>query len=319
MILDGFPDFRIMSPRTLNVDQEQDIMSKTKTTTRRRSRHGRFLCLLWLTALLPVCGCSAVFPTINPGAAADRIAEAAGFRKSFITTGGFILTTFSRLTVPGDPLNIYVEGDGAAWLSRTRLSDDPTPRKPLVLALAAIDPAANLVYLARPGQYPAAHSPPCDPAYWSDRRFSRDVVEALNAAIDVFVSEARSTRINLIGYSGGAALAVLIALERKDVVSLRTVAGNLDPEAVNRLHGVSPLDGSLNPMDGAEKLNRLPQRHFVGSKDTVVPPRIARSFMTRSGRRDGAGVTLVEGATHTKGWRENWETLLAVPLDAGGS
>ena len=31
-------------------------------------------------------------------------------------------------------------------------------------------------------------------------------------------------------------IAVLIAFRRSDVASLRTVAGNLDPEAVNRYH-----------------------------------------------------------------------------------
>jgi hypothetical protein len=97
------------------------------------------------------------------------------------------------------------------------------------------------------------------------------------------------------------------------------VAGNLDPVAVNRLHGVSPLDGSLDPMDAAEKLTTLPQRHFVGSEDIVVPPWVARSFLLRSGRRDGDGVTIVEGVSHAKGWKENWKSLLAVPLGADGT
>ena len=273
----------------------------------------RFLMLFML--LLPAgAGCSSMSPLMNRGAAADRIARDGGFEKSFIKTKSFTLTAYCRCTKPGDPLNLYIEGDGSAWLSRRRLSADPTPRNPLVLELAGMDPAANVAYLSRPGQYTATDSSQCDPSYWSDKRFSSEVVDALNDATETLRTRTRASRINLIGYSGGAALAALIAAKRNDVVSLRTVAGNLDPVAVNRYHHVSPLDGSLNPMDAAVKLKGLPQRHFVGSKDAVVPPFIAQSFMKRAGNQDDGKITIVEGASHANGWRKRWKSLLAIPF-----
>jgi pimeloyl-ACP methyl ester carboxylesterase len=268
--------------------------------------------LLSLCFLLTV-GCATLLPQ-NRYAAADRIAAAAGFQKSTIRTLSFTLTAYVRVKNPGGPIHVYIEGDGAAWLSRTRLSEDPTPKTPLVLELAALDPASNVAYLARPGQYAADGVPDCDAAYWSDKRFSNEVVEAINEAVDALRDRAESREIHLIGYSGGAAVAVLTAARRADVASLRTVAGNLDPEAVNRYHHVSPMKDSLNPMDAALKLRDLPQRHFVGSQDTVVPPGIARSFLKRAGRRDSSGITVVEGATHTRGWQERWKELLVIPL-----
>lgn len=150
-------------------------------------------------------------------------------------------------------------------------------------------------------------------AYWSEKRFSGEVVDAMNRAVDDLRRQADAGAIHLIGYSGGAAVAVLAAARRSDVASLRTVAGNLDPDTVNRYHRVSSMEGSLNPMDVAANLKNLPQRHFVGSQDAVIPPGIAESFLRRAGKPDFSGITIVEGATHTRGWRERWKELLALP------
>jgi pimeloyl-ACP methyl ester carboxylesterase len=263
--------------------------------------------------LLGAAGCAALFPLNDRYAAADRVADRAGFEKSFIHASGFTLTAFTRFTKKGDPLHLYIEGDGTAWLSRTRLSDDPTPRTPLVLDLATLDAAPNVAYLARPGQYAANGSPGCDAAYWSEKRFSGEVVEAMNRAVDDLCKQAGAGAIHLIGYSGGAAVAVLAAARRSDVASLRTVAGNLDPGAVNRYHRVSSMKGSINPMDEAAKISGILQRHFVGSQDGVIPPGIAESFLKRAGKPDFSGITVVPGATHTRGWRERWKELLALP------
>jgi len=260
-------------------------------------------------------GCAAVFSQNDRYAAADRVADRAGFEKSYIHTSPFALRAYARYGHQGDPLHVYIEGDGAAWLSRTRLSDDPTPRTPLVLELAALDPASNVAYLARPGQYAPDGIPGCDAAYWSDRRFTDEVVEAMSRGVDELRKRAGAGEIHLVGYSGGAAIAVLVAARRSDVVSLRTVAGNLDPDAVNRHHRVSLFMDAKNPMDVAAKLKDLPQRHFVGSQDSVIPPGIAESFLRRAGKTDFSGITIVEGATHTQGWQEHWKELPAIPLN----
>jgi pimeloyl-ACP methyl ester carboxylesterase len=121
------------------------------------------------------------------------------------------------------------------------------------LALAAHDPAKKVVYLARPCQFNDFDLTPCDSAYWSNNRFSQEVIEAMNCAVSSFMRKMHAQKINLIGYSGGAAVAALLAARRHDVVSLRTVAGNLDHNFVNHYHEVDAMPESLNVIDIAEK------------------------------------------------------------------
>lgn len=244
----------------------------------------------------------------------NLIVQPAGFNKSFLKTKHFALTSYHRFNNPGEPLNIYIEGDGRAWISKTQLSDNPTPQNPLVLELVGIDPSANVAYLARPGQYTEHGVPLCEPAYWSNKRFSEEVISSINEAIDQLCLKAKSKKINLIGYSGGAAIAVLVTARRTDVISLRTIAGNLDTEAVNRYNNVSPLSGSLNPIEVANRIKDIPQRHFIGAYDKVIPSTIAQAFVLQEGDKDYKRITIIEGATHTRGWRERWKELLSVPL-----
>jgi pimeloyl-ACP methyl ester carboxylesterase len=264
--------------------------------------------------LLAAAGCALLPSPAGRQAAAGRIAREGGVARISIPASPFTQTAIVRLKRPGAPLQLYIEGDGAAWIDRAWRSSDPTPKNQLVLQLAALDPGENVAYLARPGQYPSADAPPCDPSYWSDRRFTPEVVAAMDAAVEAIAARGKTGRIHLIGYSGGAAIAVLIAAGRPDVASLRTVAGNLDPEGVNRHHGVSPLPReSLDPLAAAAGLCRLPQRHFVGLRDEVVPPSVARTFVTAAGFAGEGAITAVSGASHGEGWREQWKSLLAIP------
>lgn len=258
-----------------------------------------------------MAGCA----TINTGYhTADTVAFEHHFTKDHIKTGLCNITSFYHLNNLGAPLTIYIEGDGFAWRSRHELSDDPTPRNPLVLSLAAIDPSDNVAYLARPGQLSASGSPDCTPAYWSEKRFSQEVVNAINTAIDHLKAKSQSKEINIIGYSGGAFIAVLVASGRDDVSSLRTIAGNLDPETVNRYHNVSPLEAIPNAINLALKIAYIPQRHFVSAGDKVVPMSIAKSFAEKIGDKKYESITIVEGTSHTTGWQKTWLSLINMPL-----
>ena len=266
---------------------------------------------LGVVIVISMAGCA----TIDVGYhTADRVASESHFENEYVKTGLCTLTTFCRFRSPGDPITIYIEGDGTAWKSRNERSLDPTPRHLIVLELAAIDPSGNIAYLARPGQLTVSGKPDCDPAYWSEKRFSKEVVDAMNSAIDNLKSKSRSQAINLIGYSGGAAIAGIIAAQRNDVMSLRTIAGNLDPEAVNRYHRVSPLGSTLNPTDLAAKIAYIPQRHFVSASDSVVPISITESFVRKIDDQRYESITIVEGTSHTTGWQKAWPSLLKLPL-----
>jgi hypothetical protein len=250
--------------------------------------------------------------TLDRDAHADALAGTAGLNRELINAGSFVLTAYSRISRPDAPLDLYIEGDGLAWISRSEPSLDPTPREATGLALAAADPAPNVGYLARPCQFtPMAMNPRCGVPYWTGKRFAPEVVASMNEAVSQLVARVPGQRINLVGYSGGGALAVLIAARRTDVASIRTVAGNLDDEFVNRLHDVSPMPQSEDAIDFAAPVASIPQIHFSGANDLVVPPSVAQRFVEAAGKRCAQALT-VPNVKHDGDWSLLWPALLRV-------
>ncbi len=261
-----------------------------------------------LLAVAALAGCASA----DRMAHAEALAATGHLKPERIEAGAFVLTAFVRIDRPDRPLTLYIEGDGPAWLSRSEPAQDPTPRAAIGLALAASDRAPNVAYLARPCQFtPMALNPSCNVAYWTGKRFAPEVVASIDAAITRLAARVPGQPIALVGYSGGAALAVLVAAERRDVVSIRTLAGNLDSEAVNRLHHVSAMPQSENPIDVADRVAAIPQIHFSGARDEVVPPEIAQRFAAATGHC--ARVMVVPGLDHEGDWPARWPTLLAMP------
>ena len=258
-----------------------------------------------------LAGCATISGALDPQTKVNQIADQACFSKESIPTHVFKLAAYTRLENQGKPLTVYIEGDGRAWLSKTRLANDPTPFHPLVLTLAALDRSPNVVYLARPCQYDStAYEKPCESSYWSDKRFSEEVIASTDEAIDVLSKRVGASQINLIGYSGGGAVAVLVAARRHDILSLRTIAGNLDHEAVNRRQGVSPLNGSLNAIDTAVQVSTIPQEHLVGAKDKIVPGSVAQDFARRANNPSCIKIIEIPEASHSSGWVEAWPEIL---------
>ncbi|WP_338121853.1 alpha/beta hydrolase [Lelliottia aquatilis] len=213
-------------------------------------------------------------------------------------------------------LHVYIEGDGFAWQSRTRPSNDPTPHNPVGLTLAAADTRANVLYLARPCQFVGPALPAdCSVRWWTEDRFSAEVLEAMNEVIDRFVARYPSVQLDLTGYSGGGNIAALLAERRKDVRSLRTVAGNLDVAYVNALHHVSAMPGALNAIERAAELRYIPQLHLSGDADKTVPPDVARRFVLAVGG-NCARTAVVSGMAHGSDWAAIWPQWLAQGVPA---
>ncbi len=244
---------------------------------------------------------------------ATRIASPAFMNKREIPAGPFVLTAYERMHEHQAPATIYIEGDGLAWVSKTRRSLDPTPKNPVSLHLASRDKAENVVYLARPCQYSklVEQNKACDSAYWTNKRFAPEVMKSFNEALDDIKRRYDITGFNLVGFSGGGAVASILAAQRSDVLSLRTVAGNLDHRAHSTYHHVSYLEDSLNPPDYAAKLRNIPQYHFIGGQDVIVPPAILHSYLQALGPTHCVKYELVQDASHDEGWVNKWPELLA--------
>jgi predicted esterase len=233
-----------------------------------------------------------------------------------IPTDHFVLAAFvprEQRNSNGDTLTIYIEGDGFAFRAR-QVSEDPTPLNPLALELAFKHSSSNgaVAYLGRPCQYiTGSDFARCDDKYWSSHRFAPEVVSSTNRAIDQLKQRAKAQHLILVGYSGGGAIAALVAANRTDIRKLVTIAGTLDHRTWTALHKVASMDSSLNPADAWQKLQQIPQIHFVGGKDRIMPTAIAESFQSRFSRKLRPEIQVVPEFDHECCWIEQWSRLQA--------
>jgi hypothetical protein len=242
--------------------------------------------------------------------AADDIAARAGMRARVIAAGMFDLAAWERIGKPGAAARVYIEGDGKAWRTRFEKSVNPTPADPVALRLAAADVSDNVVYIARPCQYEGGAA--CTDSYWTEARTAPEVIAAFEKALDDIKARDGVTGFELVGYSGGAAVAVLAAAQRTDILSIRTVAGNLDYAAFSALHDTSAISASLAPEDVAMKIAHIPQLHFTGGEDAVVPEEIFEGWKKASDGAPCVQDTVVPGNDHQKGWDSGWAALLKI-------
>lgn len=268
----------------------------------------RLLPFLVILLLITACG-TTPSPDIRY-THATMLAASRGWEASPLTQQSLPITAFlPSKPQPVSNLNIYIEGDGLAWISRSKVSSDPTPITPLALQLALQDKDPS-AYLGRPCQYAdAAHNDLCIKKWWTNGRFASEIVTDMNHAVNVLKQNFSSQTLTLIGYSGGGALAVLIAAQRDDVKQIITISGNLDTHAWTEHHGVSALKGSLNPADTWQHVANIPQMHFIGSKDTVIPQEIAQSYAKHFPQNAPVSIQVIDGYDHQCCWSHNWAAI----------
>lgn len=239
-------------------------------------------------------------------------AHAAGFSSQIIPTKNFNLFAFVKTeNINVDKLVVYIEGDGRAWDRKNILSSDPTPQDPVSLKLAINDPRSFVLYLARPCQFLSkTNLEKCSSKYWSTYRYSNAVVESINEAISITKLQSKASSIEVIGFSGGGVVAMLVASLRNDVSRIVTVAANIDHEAWSQWHGVTQLEGSLIPMENLSALQDISQLHLWGSKDKIVPFETQESFLEKSALFESFTYKVMPNFTHHCCWVDQWREIL---------
>lgn len=267
--------------------------------------------IMWVS-LFALTACTSI-PRVDTRQQAADISGRADWQALGINADPFVLRAYAPTRFSNSKiLTLYIEGDGHAWSSSDRPSQDPTPLRPMALELAIRHPQQSAAaYLARPCQYvQAAARHGCVRAHWTDKRFAREVIAATSNAIDQLKQRAGAEQLVLVGYSGGGAVAALVAAQRDDVARLVTVAGNLDHVAWTSLHRVTPLQGSLNPIDVWSRLQHIPQLHLIGANDRIMPASIADSYRAHFPAQAPIQLRIMPGFDHHCCWVEHWPALL---------
>jgi pimeloyl-ACP methyl ester carboxylesterase len=263
--------------------------------TSRPPRH-RLALLIAAGGTVLALGCA------TPSERFDQAAAAQGLSRHVVQGGVFHHAVYAR-GLEGSPglVRVYLEGDGSARRAVRFTPPDPTPGRRVALELLALDPGPAL-YLGRP----CAHAvEPCDPWIWTLGRYGEDVVESLVAAVRRELSS--EAEVVLVGFSGGGALAMLMAERLEQARAVVTVAGNLDVGAWVEHHGYEPLVGSLDPARRPPLEPAIFQLHLLAGRDRVVPPELTREVVER---QPGALFRLHPDFDHRCCWAAVWPSVL---------
>lgn len=271
---------------------------------------------LLLLGLVLLAGCSTIPTPDERTARAENHVSDRGWRPMIVNSEPFKIRSFVQISPEKHlPLTVYIEGDGLAWKTRTEVSDDPTPTDLMWLRVALDHSKGNAAYLARPCQFVKDLNTLCNPSVWAEARFSSEVVLSMNRAITELKRIYHATDIKLVGFSGGGAIAALVAANRDDVVRLVTVAGTLDHKVWTNYHNVTPLHASLNPADYWRSLQRVPQVHFIGGRDVTVPKAVAESYVSRFPADTRPELEVMEGFDHTCCWERERQQIYSAMAD----
>lgn len=264
------------------------------------SKREKLVTLVVITLSLGLSAC-----VTSPSALFQQQSSALGLTEASIKTSLFELAIFENKVLSNNAiLHVYLEGDGVPFIQNRFVNSDPTSTKATTLSLIKQDPT-NSVLIGRPC-YHGKNSTPCsDSKWWTSHRYSTEVVNAMASAINTYNTE--GNQVVLIGFSGGGALAMLMANQIKNIEKIITISANLDTLAWTSYHAYSPLLGSLNPISYLESNQGIKQLHLLGERDKNVPHRLW------SDKLIGANSNIISHPefTHHCCWSSIWPKVLS--------
>ena len=232
-----------------------------------------------LLAGLLLSGCSWMTP--NPS----------GFVDKKIETEYLTFSVWEKEGIEsGKPLRIYIEGDG-----------NPNPSDKIALYYAEQDPTLNVIYVGRPCQWTEDKLCKTKPEIYKEQRFHPEIIREVEEVVLYLKSKYKAPKIELIGYDGGATIALNLAAQM-NVDRIITIAGILDTNAYTRQNDLPEMPDAQNPADKLSILSNVKQIHYVGSKDEITPRRAAERFVAKMQNPKSATVRSVNGIGHN-----NWK------------
>ena len=260
---------------------------------------------LWHTALAVFFVLCAVTGCASPSGRYDATARTAGDSEHVVKGQRFHHKIYrNAVSAQNGMLHVFIEGDVSVRQALDSSPPDPTPRKALMLRMMQDDSSAAIL-LGRPCYHGLYVMDACEIRHLGPERYSEEIVASMLTALEGEMRTAGAGQVVLIGYSGGGALAMLLAARLRAAVALVTLAGNLDNAALITYHHSPALTGSLDPADMASLPRAMRQLHFFGGRDEEVPVELARKTLTR---QDVAPI-IIPGFDHDCCWEGFWPVI----------
>jgi hypothetical protein len=247
---------------------------------------------------------------------ANRLAYPVFMIPRMLTIDGYQLKLYERVHDKGAIATVYIEGSGEVWYDGFNPMHDPTPENPVALALAAQDTGKNVIYIGRTCQYgmKKVGVDDCPQSTLRNKMFAPDMVALYGHVLDEVQKRYRVQKFHVVGFESGGGLATILAANRSDVLSLRTVAGVLDTDMFAKSQNIQWIEASQNPVSVVPQLISMPQHHYIAQLDDLVPNDVYHSFAQAFGDNRCLAYTLVQNTDHTYDWSENWTAFAREPV-----
>ncbi len=214
-----------------------------------------------------------------------------GFIEKEIQTSNFSIAVWEKENIqPEQTLRIYIEGDG-----------DPIPSHLIALDFAKRDTNPNVIYIARPCQWTKDAVCKQKPNIYGQDRFHEEIMREMQELIYYLIKKYHAPDIELIGYDGGAVVALNMAA-KSPTKRVITIAGITSLSAYNFYHNLPNVENAEDPEDNSFVLAQIPQIHYVGAQDEVTPRKLAEHFVAHLKRPKSAVVKVVPDVNHV-----NWQ------------
>ena len=161
----------------------------------------------------------------------------------------------------------------------------------------------NIIYLSRPCQY--LTSVRCKKEIWTSLQYSEEVLNVYKKILSELSKQ--YDEVHLVGYSGGAAIVIYLgSLKELSIKSIRTVAGNINPDEISNLLKLSGYKKSANFYSLENQIKNISQTHYYGIKDKVIPKDLHFNYADRHINNKCVIIQSVK-ASHNDGWANFWK------------
>ena len=221
-----------------------------------------------------------------------------GFTYQPVKTKNVTLATWRKDVKPFKKLRIYIDGNAfTTGFTKKR----PEMYSNVAMQLALKDDFPSIAYLGRPCYF--IDQDVCQPIVWEQGKYAPEVIDEMKMVIQNWQKKYNLAEIEFVGYDGGAALALSLATRLKNVKVTRvvTIAGILDPKVDAMYRDEDILPDSVNPANETYLVSGIPQIHYVGGKDKVVPIAFTQNFVKKLPNPVSVQIKRVPNANH-----DNW-------------